>query len=52
MNKIQVTNNSVLTKTTRKGNDQHSVIGGHVGNELSAEELDLYRFMLGGLVGK
>ncbi|WP_167880928.1 hypothetical protein [Methanococcoides sp. AM1] len=52
MNNIQITNNSILGKTVSVNNDQHSVIRGHVGNDLNVEELELYRFMLGGLLGK
>lgn len=52
MNKIQITNNNIPGKTTQVNNEQHSVVRGHVGNNLNAEELDLYRFMLGGLLSK
>lgn len=52
MNKINITNNSTLGKTVQVNNDQYSVIKGHVGDVLDAEELDLYRFMLGGLLAK
>ena len=52
MIKVQIKNDSILKKNSQLNNDQHSVIGGHVGNDLDAEELDLYRFMLGGLLPK
>ncbi|WP_445475667.1 hypothetical protein ACT9XH_02700 [Methanococcoides methylutens] len=52
MNNIQITNNSILRKMAQANNDQHFVIEGHIGTDLNAEELDLCRFMLGGLPAK
>lgn len=52
MNEINIAKNSTLKKTVQVNNDQYSVIRGHVENDLNAEELDLYRFMLGGLLSK
>ncbi|WP_156146029.1 hypothetical protein [Methanococcoides methylutens] len=52
MNTIQTTNNIIPVKAAPGNNDQHSVVGGHTGTDLDSEDLDLYRFMLGGLLSK
>ncbi|MEL4304675.1 hypothetical protein [Methanococcoides sp. LMO-2] len=52
MNTIRNTNNSIPAKMAPGNNDQHSVVGGHTFNDLDADELDIYRFLLGGLLSK
>lgn len=45
-------NNDKLKKHERAENISHTVISGHTADTLDSEELDLYRFMLGGLQAK
>ncbi|MBW6470431.1 MAG: hypothetical protein K0A90_04330 [Methanosarcinaceae archaeon] len=41
-----------LRNHEKAGNISHIVISGHTADKLDSEELDLYRFMIGGLQAK
>ncbi|WP_440952005.1 hypothetical protein [Methanococcoides sp. FTZ1] len=52
MTKTQITKKTMPGKRSLVDNNQYSVVGGYTVSDLNAEELDLYRFMLGGLLAK